>query len=277
MNLQGLAILFSVIAAGCSGGGGSDASSPAPAPAPSGPASPSPAPGTPATSAPAGLYVGHYQEDRANNSEDPMPGSFYLNLPDGNAAFNGEMSFTYVGCQSSNVGTVSGTKNNLALSGNWTGTVDGVGVGGPYQGTYDVATQRYSGIYNNAGGKVHVTVQNCIDYHVAAYGTWEMSPIQARSPNDFTVSVSGGNVVWADVSGTSQWLASVYDLLLAQTGSQAVVRQALIPAINGSTADQAVALSSLGLVSGRAYVLAITAFGAENQRLGYTSSSYTAP
>lgn len=206
-----------------------------------------------------------------------MPGSFYLDLPEGNSSFNGAMSFTYIGCQSSNVGAVSGAKNGLALSGNWTGTVDGVAVGGPYQGTYDVTAQRYSGTYNNAGGKVRVTVANCIDYFVAAYGTWEMSPVEARSPTSFTVAVAGGDVSWADVSGTSQWLASVYDEVLAQTGSQAVVKQALIPAINASTVDQTIPVSSLGLTSGRTHVLAITAFGAENQRLGYTSVRYIAP
>ena len=268
MKLQHLAVLFSLVAAGCGGGGSDPVASPSPSPA-----SPSPLPASP----PGGLYIGHYQEDAGNNPENPMPGSFYLYLPEGNASFNGAMSFTYIGCQSTNVGTVSGAKNALALSGNWTGTVDNVAVGGPYSGTYDAAAQRYSGTYTNSGGKVRVTVASCIDYYVAAFGTWEMSPVAAKSPADFSLGVSGGNVSWSDVTGTVQWLASVYDEAKAQTGTDAVVKQALINAVAGTNTEQVVPVSSLGLTAGRAYVLAITAIGANHQRVGYTSLRYTAP
>lgn len=267
MKIQHLALLFSLVAAGCGGGGGDS-------PAAAAPAAPAPAPA--ASSPPGGLYVGHYQEDAANNPENPMPGSFYLYLPEGDAAFSGAMSFTYIGCQSTNVGTVSGTKSGLALSGNWTGTVDNVPVGGPYTGTYDATAQRYSGTYQNSGGKVRVTVPNCIDYYVAAYGTWEMSPVAARSPADFVVSVGGGNVTWTDVAGVAQWLASVYDVAKTQSGSDAVVKQALITATSAAS-EQTVPLSMLGLTSGRQYVLAITAFNGQHQRVGYTSTTYTAP
>jgi len=227
--------------------------------------------------APGGLYIGYYQEDATNNPEDPMPGSYYLQLPEGNASFAGEMSFTYVGCQTTNVGTVSGNKNGVALDGNWTGTVDGTALGGPYSGRYDAAGRRYSGTYRNSGGKIPVTVPGCIEYDVAALGTWEMFPVESRAPSDFFITISGGNVNWADVTGVSRWLASVYDVARATSGSSAVTRQAIIPAVSGSTTDQTVLLSSLGLTSGRAYVLAITAFNSRHQRVGYTSLRYTAP
>lgn len=249
-----LAALAAAVLSACGGGGGE-------------------AEGT----APGGLYVGYYQEDATNNPEDPMPGSYYLQLPEGNARFAGEMSFTYIGCQTSNVGTVSGNKNGVALDGNWTGTVDGTAVGGPYTGRYDAASQRYSGSYRNAAGKVHISGCNNFEYDVAALGTWEMFPVEARSPADFTVTVSGGNVNWADVAGVSRWLASIYDVARTTSGSNAVTRQAIIDAVSGSTTDQTVPLASLGLTSGRAYVLAITAFNSSNQRVGYTSLRYTAP
>jgi hypothetical protein len=222
--------------------------------------------------APGGLYVGYYQEDAVNNPEDPMPGSYYLQLPEGNASFAGEMSFTYIGCQTSNVGTVSGNKNGVALDGNWTGTVDGTPVGGPYTGRYDAAGQRYSGTYRNAGGKVHISGCDNFEYDVAALGTWEMFPVESRSPADFTISVAGGNVNWTAVAGVSRWLASVYDVARTTTGSNAVTQQALFNA-----AQRTVPLASLGLTTGRAYVLAITAFNSSNQRVGYTSLRYTAP
>lgn len=228
------------------------------------------------SAAPGGLYIGYYQEDAANNPEDPMPGSYYLQLPEGNASFSGEMSFTYIGCQTSNVGTVSGNKSGVALDGNWTGTVDGTAVGGPYSGRYDASGRRYSGTYRNAAGKVHISGCDNFEYDVAALGTWEMFPVESRSPSDFNVSVTGGNVNWADVAGVSRWLASIYDVARTTSGSNAVTRQAIIPAVSGNT-DQTVPLSSLGLSSGRAYVLAITAFNSSNQRVGYTSLRYTAP
>ena len=234
-------------------------------------------PGGSDTSAPGGLYVGYYQEDAANNPEDPMPGSYYMQLPQGNATFAGEMSFTYIGCLNTNVGTVSGTKRDLALEGNWTGTVDGTPVGGTYTGQYDAAQLRYSGTYRNAAGKVHITGCDDFEYDVAALGTWEMFPVEARSPATFVVTVSGGQLNWADVNGVSRWLASVYDVARTQSGGNAVVWQNAIQAVGNTTVEQSVPVTSLALVSGRLYVLAITAFDANNQRIGYTSTSYTAP
>ena len=40
----------------------------------------------------------------------------------------------------SNVGTVGGSKNDLSLSGQWSGTVDGSPQSGTYTGTYDADT-----------------------------------------------------------------------------------------------------------------------------------------
>ena len=45
-----------------------------------------------------------------------MPGAFVLNLPEKDSAFDGDMYFTYIGCQSSNVGSVKGRKSGIALS-----------------------------------------------------------------------------------------------------------------------------------------------------------------
>lgn len=227
--------------------------------------------------APGGLYIGYYQEDAANNPDDPMPGSYYLQLPEGNAPFAGAMSFTYVGCENANVGTVSGRKSGLNLAGDWTGTVDGTAVGGTYSGAYDAANTRYSGTYRNSGGKVHISGCDDFEYDVAALGTWEMFPVESRSPSDFNVNVTASNVSWADVPGVSRWLVSVYDVARSASGSEGVTHQAVIDAVSGSATDQTVTLASLGLTSGRAYVLAVTAFSSSNQRVGYTSQRYTAP
>ena len=79
-----------------------------------------------------GLYVGYYQEDPITNPEDPTPGSIYLSLPAGDSAFSGSMFFTYVGCQSENLGTIAGTKAGPSLKGEWGGSVDGTAQKGSF-------------------------------------------------------------------------------------------------------------------------------------------------
>jgi hypothetical protein len=63
-----------------------------------------------AQSAPGGLYIGYYHEDPISNPEDPVPGALYLSLPAGDSSFAGKMFFTYLGCQTSSVGSISGAK-----------------------------------------------------------------------------------------------------------------------------------------------------------------------
>ena len=70
-----------------------------------------------ASPAPGGAYIGYYQENPVTNPEDPVPGAVYLRLPAADGAFSGDMFFTYVGCQSSNLGRVSGRQSGLSLSG----------------------------------------------------------------------------------------------------------------------------------------------------------------
>lgn len=57
-------------------------------------------------------------EDIEANPEDPTLGFIHLNIPKGNGVFNGELFFTYVGCQSRNIGSVIGTRSNQSLNGN---------------------------------------------------------------------------------------------------------------------------------------------------------------
>lgn len=204
-----------------------------------------------------------------------MPGSFYLVLPQGNERFSGEMSFTYFGCQSSNVGTVSGTKTGGALSGTWSGTVDNLAQSGDYSGTYDPTQLRYSGTYTNHGGKQHRDLRPCVEYDIAAFGTWEMSPVGARKPADFAISLANGKVSWAALSGVAWWLASVYDEDKALSGGAAgaaVIQQTFLPA-----AVHELPLVALGLAPGRRYILALSGFDAAYKSAAYTSLRYTAP
>ena len=239
-----------------------------PAPEPAAP-TPSPSP-----SAPGGLYVGYYQEDREDNPEDPMPGSFYLWLPEEDTEFSGAMSFTYIGCQDTNIGTVSGVKDLVRISGDWTGSVDENPVGGPYSGLYDLDEERFAGTYENADGKLHVVVQGCIEYYVATEGVWEMSAPGAKDPDTFDVAVEDGDLTWTEVDGAAGYLVGVYDVVAAREGRQAILGQTLVVA--GQGLGNTMSLDSLGsTVAGGEYVVAVSAFSAGGDRLGYTSRAWT--
>lgn len=252
--------LFGMAAAlSACGGGGDTAPAPSPAPAPA-----------PSTAPPGGLYVGYYQEDPANNPEDPMPGAYSLNLPEGNGSFSGSMYFTYVGCQSSNVGTVSGNKSDLALAGNWSGTVDGSAQAGTYTGSFDNATQSYSGTYLNAGGKQHRDLRPCIEYSIAANGTWEMFPVDAQVPSGFSVDVNGRTISWSAAAGAAFTLVYVLDPVIAQGSGNPVVWQTVV----GN--DTSIAIpAAVSLQAGKQYIAAVGISNAAHQRAAFGSRRFT--
>ncbi len=263
MSIRTAACLFGIVAALSACGGGSSSPAPAPAPgfAPEQPDSP-----------PGGLYVGYYQEDPATNPEDPMPGAYSLTLPEGDGSFSGSMFFTYVGCQSSNVGTVSGSKSGLTLSGNWSGTVDGSAQSGSYTGTYEAATQSYSGAYTNAGGKQFRDLRPCIEYTIAPQGTWEMFPVDAKVPAEFGVTVNGRDVSWTSTAGAQLTLVYVLDPAIAQSGGNPVLWQTVVP---GTTS---VAIpAGVTLTSGQSYVAAVGVSDSASQRLAFGSRRFTLP
>lgn len=199
-----------------------------------------------------------------------MPGAYSLNLPAGNGSFSGSMYFTYVGCQSSNVGAVSGTKSDLALAGNWSGTVDGSAQSGSYSGSFDTATQAYSGTYLNAGGKQYRDLRPCIEYTIAANGTWEMFPVDARVPAGFNVGVSGRTISWSAVGGATFSLVYVLDPAIAQTSGNPVVWQTV------AGTDTSVAIpAGVTLQPGKEYVAAVGISNATRQRAAFGSVRFT--
>jgi hypothetical protein len=232
-----------------------------------------PAEATPETSPPGGLYFGYYQENHAANPEDPMPGAFYLKLPAKDEAYSGSMYFTYVGCQTSNVGSVSGVKSGLQISGSWSGTVDGTTQTGPYSGTYDPKTASYSGTYSNNGGKQFIHIPGCISYFIAPSGSWEMFPVEQNVPAGFAVSISGQTGSWPAVAGAVTTLAYVVDAAVVESGAgNPIVKQAVLP--GGTTS---IDLASLSLKSGKEYILVTMISDSAFKRLAFGSKRFTAP
>lgn len=279
-NLHRLFAAISVLALGACGGGGSNSAPPPPVPAPSpgpvppisAPTSPPPGPAPAPAPAPGGLYVGYYAEDQATNPEDAVPGALYFSLPEQNVSFGGAMNFTYLGCQSANVGTIAGVKTDAGIEGSWAGTIDGSIQSGAYAGSYSAATGSYAGTYTVTGGKQLKVVEGCTQYSIAPQGTWEALPVGGHLPSSFVLSRTGSVVSWTPPAGTVVTLAAVIDEDAALAGTAiAMAYQNMTLAALSSTDITTVQ----GLVVGRAYVLLVAATDVNNHRLGFASLRFT--
>ena len=172
--------------------------------------------------------MGTYHEDPVTNPEDPTAGTVYLTLPEGDDTFEGAMSFTYLGCQEVSYGTISGTKTDIALSGEWIGSVDGRPQSGSYEGTYDHDLGAYGGTYTVSSGKQHINVQDCVSYWIAPHGTWRLFPVGSTfGPGGDGVSMDGTRLSWASPAGTLFTLVSVIDMAAALEHGRAVGGPAL--------------------------------------------------
>jgi hypothetical protein len=212
--------------------------------------------------------VGYYVEDAANNPEDPTLGVLYLSLPSGNAAFSGAMFFTYVGCQTSNIGTIAGQRTDDSLSGTWSGTIDGEANTGNYTGTHDDSAGLFAGTYTVANGKQFRNISGCISYYIAAHGRWELLPVASSVPSSFQLGVTGTIVQWINPGSTATTLVAVIDEALALQGqANASVYQSI-----GSAQVHSFNLTSVpGLVAGRRYVVTVAAADGNAQRLAASS------
>jgi len=229
----------------------------------------------PVVAAPGGLFVGYYREDASTNPEDPTSGAIYLNLPAGDAPFAGDMSFTYIGCQSFNVGTISGNKLALDLSGSWTGSVDGRAQNGQFAGRFNTTENAYQGTYNNSGGKQFVQVEDCIEYFIGPNGRWELFPIgqtvaagPAPNPVATGVIIEGNQITWYPPAGsTAESVLSIIDPSIATSGgANAILWQNLYDAgISTATLPPNVILQR-----GREYVVSAGSIG--DTTLEYFSS-----
>ena len=225
-----------------------------------------------ASAAPGGAYIGFYLENPRTNPEDPVPGSLYLRLPTGNDSFSGEMFFTYVGCQSSNVGNISGRKSGVSLSGNWSGTVDGLAQRGVFTGSYYDANGFYRGTYTNAGGKQHRDLNPCIEYYIAPDGTWTLFPMELTLPVGFEIRVTANAVRWTSQDQAEGSLVTIFDAaILAAPQGNAIVWQTLVDSDAPRTS-----LGDVSLVRGKEYVVSVAVLGAAADRLAFGSKRFVA-
>ena len=221
---------------------------------------------------PDGVYLGYYQEDPVTNPEDPTIGAVYLHLPKGDSAFAGKMYFTYVGCQSSNVGSIQGNKTDTTLKGDWSGTLDGTSQKGSFTGVL-AAPGNYSGTYTVSGGKQHIEIPDCISYYVAPKGTFALFSVEQNQPQNFSISVQGDSITWSSPPGAQMTLVFLLDLAkVAESGNNATVWQTLVL----GTGHQAT-LDRARLAPGHHYVVAVAAVNSRFERVAFGSVRYSAP
>lgn len=195
-----------------------------------------------------------------------------MRLPDGDADFAGSMFFTYVGCQSSNVGSITGNKAGGDIRGRIAGTVDGLAQTGTYSGAYDVTTQRYTGTYVLAGGKQYRDLRPCIEYYIAPNGTFEMYPVGVSQPSSFRITVNGRNIQWGSLNGARQTLVYVLDPAVTAAGQNPVLWQGLVDGVVAAPLP-----ATVSLASGREYVAAVAVGSSSLQRLAFGSVRFVAP
>lgn len=219
------------------------------------------------------LYVGAYQEDSAANPEDPTSGVVYLNLP-ASGAFSGQMYFTYVGCQSSNVGLISGTRvqngANDTLNGSWKGTVDGTQQQGAFTGSRNNTAKAITGTYNVAGGKQSISIPNCIDYFIAPHGTFTLSAVGTVTPANLNLKADANGASWTVLDDAAYALVSIVDAQAAlANSSQAVLAQEVI-----SGSDSSYAWTGMPLTAGRRYIAVLLVLDSSATVIGRGSVAF---
>lgn len=210
------------------------------------------------------LYFGYYVEDAVNNPEDPTAGALLLRLPKTDSAFAGALYFTFVGCQSESWGNVEGRLERGRLQGRWSGLVDDLPQHGSFLGQFDPHTSRYAGTYDNAGGKQFREIRDCISYHIAARGTWEMFTPENLRQGNLALTARWPHVEWESPIAM-YLLVYVLDqtLLTGANPQQAVVAQFM--AMPGENRQR---LPASKMQAGREYLVVGMAFDREMRPVG---------
>ncbi len=159
------------------------------------------------------FWYGYYFENPLTNPEDPTPGFVYLQIPEA-GAFEGEMYFSFVGCDDTfDVGRVTGNANGTNLAGTWSGTVDGTAVGGDYIGELNMAGDLYEGTYTNAIGKVEIECTQDDSIFVAPDGTWFLGKGDENAALNIMVDAAANPLTasWDAPAGTFIYLYVVVD------------------------------------------------------------------
>lgn len=232
---------------------------------------------TPVTFAPAGVYVGYYQEDPISDTADAIPGALVLSLPTvSGAAVTGSMDYRFQACQTVNTAALTATRSDLGTSGTFTGTVDATTQAGSFTATLDTTALNFTGTYSNTNGKQAVTVAGCTSYTLAGVGTIELFPIDTNYPKDtFSVTYVTGTrtISWSSITGLSKVLVYVVDpSVVSAGGANPVLWQAVLdPTLS------TVVPASVTLTPNHVYEAVVELSNGTRARIAFGSQSFTAP
>ena len=227
-------------------------------------------PGPSTTSVPADVYVGYYQEISAYTAS--LPSSTYLHIPLDNPAVAGQLAVSSTCTGSSLKADITGLKSGTSLKGTWLSTQDNTVQGGSYTGTLQPVTKGYAGTYTNetTASLPSVDGSSCASTAPVSVGNWEIFPMTYKQPANFTVQLQAdapNAVSWPVLPQVAYWLVSVYDI--ASPRAALTAQQVVVAKQNSS--QQHYSLASLPNALGGVYVVAITAFNAENARIGFAT------
>lgn len=252
-------------------GGGTDAPA-----APATPSGDTPPPAA-AASAPGGIYLGYYEEDATTNPEDPTVGAVALSLPEGSAPFSGAMYFTYVGCQTENIGAIAGNKIGGTIDGTWNGVLDGRSKNGTFVGTYQEALAQYTGTFTVSGPKEHIVIPDCggepFAYYVAPNGTFELFAQGTNRPATFNVNVQAGNLRWTATANAAAVLGYIADPAKLGASGSPIVWQHVEYAPLSTASSMAIAIAD-ELTPGKTYIAVVVLLNNQGERIAFGSKSF---
>ena len=159
--------------------------------------------------------MGWFEEDPANNPEDPTVGALFFRVPAADGSFGGLMPFAYQGCSPGvDVGNIAGNRSADALAGHWQGTLDGQAVGGSWSANQAAAAGRFDGSFDNSGGKQPIVVGSC-SYFMAAQGRLRVFDRPSSEPAgvalNFSDTSTTPSVGWQGVPAGATTALRVFD------------------------------------------------------------------
>lgn len=189
------------------------------------------------------------------------------------------MSFTYVGCQTASVGTVSGKKQEDKLTGKWTGNIDGSAQNGLYKGTFDSTKKKYQGTYTNSGGKQYRDLSPCISYWLAPNGTWELFAINSTSTSDANagdLKVVNNKMTWSAPSAKQDPLATSLISIIDKDKALAGTQDAVVSQVVLDSKVESYDIPSALLTKGRTYISSVSIRN-RTSTLYFASKEFVAP
>lgn len=221
-----------------------------------------------------GLMIGHYAET-SSTDPDRAVGGMYVDLPNDDGLFQGQLSYHYDPCQDSNQQSVVGTKLTRYLNGTITGRLDNQSAADQLltmtlDGSYSRSSGSYTGNYSrtNRSNQLRTPATCNFSYTVSNQGRFEIFPESVNAPSSFVIRQGTLMVLWPAVSQAHQTLIMLLDP--SKTGGgQGLVSQQYVNAPN------LFATITPPSSSAKTYVVSVQVFDINNRLLAIDQARMT--